>query len=109
MAQSIPVWTVTDTSDNAIAVATKAAEVDTLKHHNITSISGSFNDNALVKLLTLKDGTTVIGNWYVNGQFALTFLNPIRISPGALAKLELAASGTGGKIGAVTMTGFTRR
>ena len=97
-------WSVTVTADNAAATATKAAEAR--KAHYITGIHASFSA-ALIKLLTLKDGTTVIGNFYVHNQRDILFAKPVRITEGALAEASLAASGAGGTIGAVTMTGFT--
>lgn len=97
-------WTVTITADNAAATATKAAE--TKKAHYVTSIHASFL-SAAIKLLTLKDGTTVIGNFHVHNQRDIIFPRPVRITMGALAEASLAASGAGGNIGAVTMTGFT--
>lgn len=97
-------WAVTATADNAASTATKAAESG--KSHYVTSISGSFSA-AAIKLLTLKDGTTVIGNHYVHNAFGLTFPNPIKLTSGNLAELSLAASGTAGVIGAVTLNGFT--
>lgn len=97
-------WTVTATADNSAATATKAAESG--KAHYICSISGSFSA-AVIKLMTLKDGTTVIGNFHVHNQRDVTFDRPVRITTGAAAELSLAASGAGGTIGAVTITGFT--
>jgi len=97
-------WTETVTANNAAATVTHAAE--TVGAHYITSISGSFSA-AAIKLMTLKDGTTVIGNYHIHNADFIPFAKPIRITMGAIAELSLAASGTGGVIGAVTMTGFT--
>lgn len=97
-------WSVTATADNAAATATKAAEAG--KSHYVTSISGAFSA-AAIKLMTLKDGTTVIGNHYVHNASGFNFANPIKIASGNLAELSLAASGTAGVIGAVTLNGFT--
>ena len=97
-------WTETTTADNAAATATHAAE--TGKAHYVTSIHASFSV-ANIKLMTLKDGTTVIGNFHVNDQRDVVFAKPVRITSGALVELSLAASGTSTEIGAVTMTGFT--
>ena len=97
-------WTETTTADNAAATVTHAAE--TGKAHYVTSIHGSFSA-ANIKLMTLKDGTTVIGNFHVDNQRDIPFAKPVRITEGALVELSLAASGTSTEIGAVTMTGFT--
>lgn len=99
-------WTVTATADNAATTATKTAESG--KAHYVTGLSASFSAANAGKLLTLKNGTTVIGNFHVHDQRDLVFPSPIRIDTGAAAELSLAASGTGGQIGAVTLTGFTK-
>lgn len=97
-------WAETTTADNGTATATRAAESG--KAHYVTSIHGSFSA-ALIKLMTLKDGTTIIGNYHVHNQRDVVFAKPVRITQGAAAVLELAASGTGGQVGAVTMKGYT--
>lgn len=99
-------WSITATADNLPATVQKAAEPGRV--HYITSISGSFNNPAANgKLMTLKDGANIIGNYHVHGQTSPPLMEPIRLSPNSQAELSLAASGTLGQIGAVTMTGFT--
>lgn len=98
-------WSETTTADNAAATVTRAAESG--KAHYITSIHGSFSAAIAGKLMTLKDGTTVKGNFHVHNQRDVVFDNPFRITTGAAAELSMAASGAGGTIGAVTMKGFT--
>lgn len=97
-------WSVTTTADNAVATVTKAAESG--KSHYITSISSSFSV-AKIKLATLKDGATVIGNYHVHNQRDIVFAKPVKLTAGNAAELSLAASGTAAEIGAVTMTGYT--
>lgn len=99
-------WTVTATADNGAATATKAAESG--KAHYITGVSGGFSAAIAGKLMTLKNGTTVVGNFHVHNQRDISFPFPIRLDTGAAAELSLAASGAGGSIGAVTLTGFTK-
>src|SRR5262245_13395248 len=105
MIKDISEWSITVTADNAAATVTRAAEAGRV--HCITSISGSFSVANAGKLMTLKDGTTVIGNYHVMSVRDVPLEFPIRLSPNTLAELSLAASGTAGQIGAVTMTGFT--
>lgn len=97
-------WTATTTADNAAATVTKAAESG--KSHYITGISGSYSV-ALIKLMTLKDGAAVIGNFYIHNQRDIVFAKPVKITAGNAAELSLSASGTAAQIGAVTMTGYT--
>ena len=105
-ATKVAKWTETATADNAASTATRAAE--TGKAHYITSIHASFSTlQTDGRLLTLKDGTTVIANFYVLGNIDPVIVKPIRITDGALAELSLAASGTSTQIGAVTISGFT--
>lgn len=98
-------WSITVTADNAAATVQRAAEVG--RCHFVTGLSGSFSVANAGKLMTLKDGTTVIGNYHVMSVRDVVFDFPIRLSPNTLAELSLAASGTGGQVGAVTMTGYT--
>ena len=97
-------WSETTTADNAAATVTHAA--DTNRAHYVTSVHGSFSV-ANVQLMTLKDGATIIQNYHVNDQRDIIFAKPVRITHGAAVELSLAASGTGGQIGAVSMTGFS--
>jgi len=105
MIKDISEWSITITADNAAATVQRAAEIGRV--HCVVSISGSFSAAVAGKLMTLKDGTTVIGNYHVHNQRDIVFDKPVRLSPNSLAELSLAASATGGTLGAVTMTGFT--
>lgn len=104
MIKDVAEWSITTTADNAAATVQRAAEAGRV--HCVVSISGSFSV-ANIKLMTLKDGTTTIGNYHVHNQRDIVFDKPVRLSPNSLAELSLAASGTATQIGAVTMTGFT--
>ena len=103
----VPSWCVTTNADNATATATKAAPAGGICHY-ITSVSGGFSVANAGKTLILKDGTTEVGRWYVTSGQIVCFSSPIKLSPATAANLELAASGTGGQVGAATMTGFTK-
>ena len=104
----VPSWCVTTNADNATATATRAAPAGGIRHY-ITSISGSFTvAQTTAKTLILKDGTTEIARWYVFNSQPVIFASPIRLSAATAANLELAASGTGGQVGAATMSGFTK-
>ncbi|MBT9177519.1 MAG: hypothetical protein DDT20_01853 [Firmicutes bacterium] len=52
-------------------------------------------------------GATTIGNFHVHNQRDIVFAKPLRLTMGSAAELRLAASGTAGVIGAVTMSGYT--
>jgi hypothetical protein len=102
----VEAWVETANADNAVALVTRAAPTGGLAHR-ITSISGSFSGSVAGALLTLKQGAVEIGRWYVYDAFALPFVSPIDIDAETAVSLELAASGSLGVIGAVTMTGYT--
>lgn len=89
----------TTTADNAAATIT-LADVSGQSYF-ITSISASFSA-AAIKLLTVKDGATTVGNFHVHNQRDIVFDHPLEIR--GAAEVSLAASGTGGVIGAVTVT-----
>lgn len=98
-------WVAQDTDDNATSTATKAAPENGA--HYITSVSGGYSGTKAGKTLILKQGTTELARWYVYDSFSLSFSSPIKLAPGAVANLELEASGTGGTFGSVTMTGYS--
>lgn len=96
-------WVETDNAVAGIATATRVAAAGGLRHF-VTSVSASFSEANAGVLLTLEQGGTEIGRWYVHNQLVLALNSPIVIEPGNDAILELAAgSGTG----AVTLTGYT--
>lgn len=103
-AHALTEWAVTTTADNAVATVTKAGESG--KNHYVTSIHGSFSA-ALIKLMTLKNGATVLGNYHVHNQRDVVFAKPVKITSGNAAEISLVASGTAGTIGAVVMKGYT--
>jgi hypothetical protein len=100
-------WIKSATADNAAATATKAAVSN--KQHIIYGIDASFSAGSLVKLVTLKDGSTVIWSGYTQGStLSVEFPHGIAITAGTDAVAVLAASGTGGTIGYVNLHGVTR-
>lgn len=98
-------WIETDNASNATATATRAAPAGGIRHH-ITGISGSFSAAAAGKQLTLKQGSTELGRWYVTNDLSITFPSPIQIEPAKVANLELAAGGSA-IVGAVNLIGYT--
>lgn len=99
-------WTAPDSDDNAASAATKAGIAG--QRHVVTTITASYSaDPAANKLLELKDGTTVVWSMQMKAPTHVVFPKGIRISTGAAAVGALAASGTGGVTGHVTITGYT--
>ena len=99
-------WVDTDNADNSAATATKAAAGGALSHY-ITSVSGGYDATVSGADLILKHGTTEVARWQVYDSFSLSFSSPIQLPPNTVANLVLDASGTGGTVGSVTMTGYT--
>lgn len=104
--REISSWVSQATQDNAAATATKAAPEGGISHY-ITSVSGGFSATKSGITLILKEGTTELARWYVYDEKTITFASPIKLSPGTVANLELAASGTLSTIGTAVMTGYT--
>ena len=98
-------WVETDLDTNAIVTATRADPGSGAQAHYITSVSGAYSAAAIGKL-ELKQGSTVLATWHVHNQFALTFDSPIKLDPGAVANLVMAAGGSA-IVGAANMTGYT--
>lgn len=97
-------WVVSDSKDNADAIATKAGESG--KRHYILSVSASFSGSA-TKLLQIKDGDTVIFEKYIVNEKDINFDIPLVGSIGNSVSAVLGASGILGIIGKVVMRGIT--
>lgn len=102
-------WKQTTTATAAAATVTQAAPPIGQVNY-ITGISASVGAAAQATglLVTLKDGSTTIGNFHVNDQaptMSRQYASPIR-AHGAV-ELSLAAGGAG-VVGAVCLDGFTR-
>lgn len=102
--EDVATWSITTTADNLAATVTKAAEAG-LSHY-VTSVAGSYS-NAAIGLLTVKDGAAIIGNYHAHDQRDVSLSRPLRITENSVLEVSLAASGTAGIIGAVTVTGYT--
>lgn len=94
---------------NTLALATKAAVAG--MQHIISGISISSNGlPAAAVLATLKDGVTVIDQWYIPASLfsaiVIEFKRPYVITAGALTELALPALGAGIS-GSVTLRGMT--
>lgn len=99
-------WTARDGDDNAASAATKTGIAG--QRHVVTSITASYaTAPAAEKLLEIKDGSTVIWSLYIKTGVAIAFPHGLRLSTGADAVGALAASGTGGVVSTVTITGYT--
>lgn len=98
-------WVVTDSKDNALAAAVKAADSAGRSHH-ITGVYASYSA-AKTGLLQVKVGSTVVFEHYVVNSEAINFEIPIQCAPGQAVIAELAASGTAGQLGKVNLTGYT--
>jgi hypothetical protein len=99
-------WVDSDTSDNALSTATKAAPAGGLSHF-VTGVAGSY-EAAAIGTLILKDGTTEVARWEAHNSFSEEFASPIKLSPATAANLELDASGSAGVDGTAVLKGFTK-
>lgn len=98
-------WTETTTADNLAATVTRAASVN--QRHYITMFSAGFHPGNAGKLLTLKEGAVIIGNFSVESNVVITFQYPLMLAVNTAVELSLAAGGEVGNIGTVTLSGFT--
>jgi hypothetical protein len=94
-----------DSKDNAEATAAASAGAANQRYY-ITGVDASFTTLDTVKLLQLKDGTTVIWEGYVHTSLSLNFPSPIQGSFATAFSAVLAASGTGGNLGKVNLRGY---
>lgn len=105
MADPRPGWIARASADNALATASKAA--DGTRQHIVYGVTASFSTAAANKLLTIKDGTTIVFQAYVTNALSIVFERGIAMTPGGACSAELAASGTGGQSGDVNLHGVT--
>ncbi len=94
-----------DSQDNAMATATANAGSNGQKYY-ITGVDASFTTLDTVKLLQLKDGSTVIWEGYVHTSLNLNFASPIVGSANTSFSAVLAASGTAANLGKVNLRGY---
>lgn len=99
-----PGWVETDSADNGIATATKAAVAGS--QYVIYSVTASFTSTT-AKLLQVKDGSTVIYEEVIYDGGNIPFPKGIAITPGNAVSAVLAASGAGANIGYVNIHGNT--
>lgn len=98
--------TATTTADNATATVSSGAPPSGQSNF-ITHLSGSFSvAQTTGKLMQLLDGATVKWQGHVFNDRDVIFTNPVKIHGNA--QLNLAASGTAGQIGAVSLGWYTR-
>ena len=102
-------WTATANADNATATATKAAPNDKSGRERlfVSTIDASFSGSVAGATVIIKDGTTEVWRRYFNDTTTIDFRRPFPISQAAALNVELSASGSGGVIGAVNVSGFT--
>lgn len=98
-------WSVTASADNGMATAAKAAAAG--KKHIVFGVSADYSAAVVGKLLQIKDGTNVIWQTYVHNSFQATFPRGLAATTGNAVSAELAASGTGGTVGVVSLHGVT--
>lgn len=97
---------ITAATNNALATATKAAGAAGTRHH-ITGVYAGFSATVSGKLLEVKKGSTVVFRTFVYDKAYITFPSPIPAANDEAVSAELAASGTGGTTGVVSLVGFT--
>ena len=99
-------WVESDNADNDVATASHAAVAG--KRHVATSVTASFSAASVVKLLTITctiEGTSTTITHYVHNAEVIP-LN-LRGDVNTLISAALAASGAGGTVGRVNLTGYT--
>lgn len=97
----------TISADNAAATITLAAPGAGVAHY-VWGIIAGFVGGAATKLLTVKDGATVKENIPVVNSMSSERTKPLKITDATALEVSLAASGTAGVIGYVTVLYETR-
>lgn len=99
-------WRELASADNTLATATHAARPG--HQFVITKIEASYSNSGTSGLLQVKFGTAVVAEKYIHGAGAMDFGDPGLVNPTAnqAVSAELAASGSPGVRGSVTLFGF---
>lgn len=97
-------WSVTATGDNATATVTRPGEPG--KSHYITYVGGSYSGKVGGGEMLLKDGSLIVGDYFVHDARGIAFSYPLKATEGSSVGLSLAAGGLGVK-GACTLQGYT--
>jgi hypothetical protein len=99
-------WIVNDSKDNAEAIAIKAASPGNTQC--LDGVIASFQTNpSAPKLLTIKDGTTTIMEFYVTNSTYIP-LHGVICGEGNAVSATLEASGTASNLGKVALIGHPR-
>lgn len=96
-------WSEKDSQDNSDATATHAAIAR--RTHVITGVVASYGDSSVSGLLQVKKGSTVVIEHYVHGADSLAM--ELKVDENQAVSAVLAASGAGGTLGKVNITGYT--
>jgi hypothetical protein len=99
-------WSVSDSDDNAESTASKAAK--TTGRHTLSVVIASYSSSSTTGLLTInytEAGTAKTITHYVHGADVIPL--EIQGDTNTLVSGVLAASGTGGVTGKVTIVGHT--
>ncbi len=103
-------WTVSAEADNATATATRSATTGQAANqkHYVSAVSASFSSTVSgVMTLTIKSGSTTMWKRHFTQEYDLDFRRPLICDPGTALNVELTASGTGGTVGVVNVSGYT--
>lgn len=95
----------TATADNDVATATLPFRAP-MTQLFVTSVQASYSATKSGKVLEIKDGDTVVETFHIYDSDQIPLPIPIPITPGNSASAVLAASGTGGTVGAVNLQGY---
>ena len=99
-------WIETANADNATATASRTARAG--QSHYIKSIHVGYTNANAGKVATLKFGTTTKGTFNVHNSRDIFFGDQgLKVDTGSAVSVELAASGTAGQNGHVTIVGYT--
>lgn len=104
-ADEVGEWVEDTQAVNAIATATHAAVAG--QTHFVTHVSGAFSATVVSLRLQLLTGAVVLGEWYLDDSFVITFPSGIPGVAGDTIVATLAAGGVG-VTGSVHVAGFTR-
>ncbi len=100
-------WVEVDTDDNSISQAVRAAAPG--RRHVITKVDASYDTDTTSGELTVLFGAVIVARKFIHGAGAIDFgvyglQNP---DVNEIVQADLAASGTGGIVGDVALTGYT--
>lgn len=101
----VTTWSALGNADNALVTVTQAADARG-RSHRVTTILASYS-GVSTGLLRVLQAAVPIAEYVIVNNAVINFSEPLMVGASSALSVTLAASGTAGIIGRVTVVGYT--